>query len=633
MNPLRLHHPCHPEPARQRLACAGFTARFATGFITRFTASGAAALLAACAPLAPGISTPAPPAAPAAPITLRVIAFNDFHGNLEPGGLSLNVADPRKPGASMRVATGGAPALAGLVSALRTGVAHSVLVSSGDAIGAAPLVSALFRHESTIEVLNQLGVDMAVVGNHEFDAGVTELQRLVRGGCAVNAPGASCALQARFDGARFAVVAANVHRVDGAVPEPLFAPSWVQSYGGVKVGFIGAVTRGTPSIVVPSGIVGLAFGDEAEAINRAAESLAAQGVHAMVAVVHEGGEVGSAQQPVDWNDTRCAQFRGDITDIARRVTPQVDLILSAHTHQGYNCLVDGRPVMQAWSYGRGVSVADLVIDARTGRVDRSLTRARNLPVLNPQTDPAVRDALAAAEPAPLGDALRRAGQDDALASSQAMATTVARYTDAAAPRAQREVGRIGGGFDRRGRTDSAAGRLVADAQLAATRAPEHGGAQLALMNPGGVRADLPCRGTPPCAVTFNDASTLQPFGNSLVVMTLSGAELKALLEHQQPAGRQSPSFLAPSAGLTYRWAASAPAGQRVIGLTLNGQAVQAEQALRITVNSFMAEGGDGFTQLKAGRQRQGGAQDMDALLDFLQTNPAPVSTPRIDWLD
>jgi 5'-nucleotidase len=414
-----------------------------------------------------------------------------------------------------------------------------------------------------------------------------------------------------------------VHTAGGT----LFAPSWVQAYGGVRVGFIGAVTRGTPSIVVPSGVAGLRFEDEAQAINRAADALAAQGVRAMVAIVHEGGEVGSAQQPVDWNDARCAGFRGDIVDIARRISPQVDLILSAHTHQGYNCLVDGRPVMQALSYGRGVSVADLVLDARSGDVDRAATRTRNLPVLNGRTEPAHRAALAAAEPAPLGEVLRSAQPVPAVAQ------TVAAYAAAAAPRAQRPVGTIAGGFDRRGRTDSAAGRLIADAQWAATRAPERGGAQLALMNPGGVRADLPCRGTPPCTVNYGDAFTMQPFGNSLVVMTLSGAELKALLEQQQPNGRTAPTFLSPSTGLSYRWLASAPAGQRVQGLALNGQPVQPGQDYRITVNSFMADGGDGFTQLKAGRARLGGAQDMDALVAWLQTQPSPVAAARIEWLD
>lgn len=580
----------------------------------------AAALLAGCATPPPG----AP--APAAPTTLRVIAFNDFHGHLEAGSLSLALADPRQPGATLRVPTGGAAALAGLVQALRAGAPHSALVASGDQVGAAPLVSSLFRHESTIEVLNALGLDVATAGNHEFDAGVPELQRLLRGGCAAtrpDEPGQSCATRPVYEGARFPLVVANVQAADG----PLFAPAQVFTYGGVKVAFVGAVTRSTPGIVVPAGVAGLRFEDEAEAINRTTARLEAQGVKAIVALVHEGGELARTSPAPDWNDRRCPGFRGEIVDIVRRLSPQVDLVLSAHTHQGYHCEVDGRPVLQAFSYGRGVSVADLVLDPATGDVDRRRTVARNLPVLGERTEPATREALAAAEPAPFAQALREARPDARIAAQ------VAGYVAAAAPRAQRPVGRIAAGFDRAGRTDSAAGRLIADAQLAATRAPERGGARLALMNPGGIRSDLPCRGAPPCAVTYGDVFTMQPFGNSLVVMTLTGAELKALLEQQQPAGRSAPSFLQPSAGLAYRWVARAPHGERVQDLTLDGRPVAPGEALRVTVNSFLAEGGDGFTVLAGGRDRLGGAQDIDALTAFLQSSPSPAGSPRITWVD
>lgn len=583
--------------------------------------------LAACGTPPPAPPAAAPPAAPvAAQVPVRVIAFNDFHGHLEPGSLSITLPDPSQPAAPQRAAAGGAAALAGLVQALRQGVPHSVLAATGDMIGATPLVSALFRHESTVEVLNQMGLDVAVVGNHEFDAGTTELLRVLRGGCAPNAadaPTVSCAVNPRYPGARFPVLAANV--LTGS--QPLLPPTWVLAVGGVRVGFIGAVTRSTPSIVVPSGVAGLRFDDEADAMNRAAAALDAQGVKALVVLVHEGGEIGTAGQAADWNDPACPGWRGDMRRMAERITQQVDLILTAHTHQGYNCLIDGRPVMQALSFGRAVSVADLVVDARTGEVDRAATRSRNLPVFNDRTDAALRQRLLAAEPAPWADAQRQARPVAAVQQ------TVAAYAEAAAPRVQRPVGRIAGSFDRRGRTDSAAGRLVADAQLAATRATESGGAQLALMNPGGLRADLACSGTPPCTVTFGDAFGMQPFGNSLVVMTLSGVELKALLEQQQPPGRASPSFLSPSAGLAYRWLAGAPPGQRVQDLTLHGQPVGPKQALRVTVNSFMADGGDGFLQLRAGRERLGGMQDVDALVAHLQTVRAPESAPRITWVD
>lgn len=576
------------------------------------------ALLAAC--VAPSI-----PAPPGEPVRVRLIAFNDFHGNLEAApGLALPWPDPVDRGKVARLQAGGAAHLAGLVQALRAGARHSIVVSSGDLIGATPLVSALFLHESTVDIANRIGVDVAAPGNHEFDAGKDELLRVMGGGCRPDRPESptrSCPLPEGHAGARFPHVAANVLLADGRT---LFPASVVREAGGVRIGFIGAVTRTTPRIVVPSGVAGLRFTDEAEAINREAARLAAQGVRALVAVIHEGGDTGTPGQPLEWNDAGCPSPRGPIFDIARRLAPEIDLVFSAHTHQGYRCLLDGRPVMQATALGRGVSVADLVIDPKTGDIDRARTDSRNLPVFNDLSDPALRAAIVAAEPAPWAAALRAARPDGAVAAR------VAQYVAAAAPLAGRPVGRIAGHFDRSGRTDASAGRLVADAQWAATRAPERGGAQFALMNPGGVRTDLRCEsGPPPCGVTYGQVFAMQPFGNSLVVMTLSGAELKRLLEDQQRPGRASPLFLIPSASLTYRWDTRAGHGARVLDLRVAGQPVDPGRDYRFTVNSFLAEGGDGIALLRNGRDRLGGELDIDALVALLAGAPAPDPVPRI----
>jgi 5'-nucleotidase len=575
----------------------------------------AAALLAACA-------SPAP----TEPLTLRLIAFNDFHGNLEPASLSLPWPDPDKPGAARRLNAGGAAWLAGLVQALRDGTRHSLVISSGDMIGGTPLVSALFRHESTIDIANRIGVDLAIPGNHEFDAGKEELLRVLGGGCApaaADAPTTSCAL-GRHGGARFATFAANVVTTDG---RPLFPPSVVREIGGVKIGFIGAVTKVTPSIVVPSGVAGLRFTDEAEAINAEAARLRAQGVKAMVAVIHEGGNTGTPGQPLEWNDAGCPNPTGDIFDIVRRLAPDVDLVLSAHTHQGYRCVIDGRAVMQATALGRGVSVADLVIDRASGDIDRARTTHRNLPVFNAGSDAALRERIVAAEAEPWATALRRAN------GSAPVAARVAEYAALTATRAQRPVGRIAGSFDHAGRTDSSAGRLIADAQWRATQAADRGGAEFALMNPGGVRADLLCRATPPCTISYGEIFAVQPFGNNLVVLTLSGAQLRQLLEDQQRPGRPAPLFLQPSSSLSYRWDAKAAHGSRVQDLRIAGRPVAPERAVRLTVNSFLADGGDGFTLLREGRERLGGALDLDALTAFLAGNPAPDPAPRIALVD
>lgn len=573
----------------------------------------------ACLPLVLSLSACAAVPAAGKGVPVRFIAFNDFHGHLEPGDNALTLRDPKEAGKTMRVRAGGAAWLAGLIGRLRAEAPQTVVISSGDLIGAAPLASALFRHESTIEVMNALGVDVAVVGNHEFDAGQAELRRVVAGGCAADAgrpDGAttSCA-NGGYAGARFPYLAANVEGPDG---KPVFAPTFVKRIGGIPVGFIGVVTRSTPGIVLPSGVAGLKFRDEAGTLNHYAAELKRQGVAAIVAIVHEGGETGG-----DWNDPRCPGAQGPIFEIADKLAPAIDLVFSAHTHQGYNCVIDtphqaGLRVLQATSYGRAVAVVDAVLDPATGDFVRARTRSENQPVIN------APDA---------------SGRFASVPRDAAVATTVDRYVALALPRTSRPVGSImrtiGRGNDDDTVADTPAGRLIADAQLAATRAPEAGGAQIAFMNPGGIRAALPCTGQPPCAITYGQAFTMQPFGNSLVVMSLTGRQLKALLEDQHKPRRAAPLFLQPSAGFTYTWKRGAPYGERVRDMKLNGKPIAPEIRYRVTVNSFMAEGGDGLARLRDGSERLGGAQDVDALVAFLGDRPGfvPDDAARIAVVD
>ena len=522
----------------------------------------------------------------------------------------------------MRVPVGGAAALAGMVKTLRAGAPHSLMVSGGDLIGAAPLVSTLFRHESTIEVMNAIGLDAGTVGNHEFDAGITELRRVAAGGCAATVPDeavTSCGL-ARYTGAKFPMLGSNVLDASG---EPALPAYTIKRIAGIRVGIIGAVTQTTPTIVMPSGVAGLTFIDEADGVNRAARRLRARGVKTIVALFHEGGELGTPQKRGDWNDSTCPDRSGPIFDIAARLVPEISVIFSAHTHQGYRCLVDGRTIVSGTSYGRGISVVDVQIDRKTRRIVPALTRSYNLAVVNDATEPGVRERLAAEAPAPYAEVLRTTRSDPAIAAM------VARYAAIVAPKAQRPVGTIAARFGRGGEVDSEAGRLIADSQLAATRAPANGGAQIAFMNPGGIRSDLECSGTPPCTVTFGQVFTMQPFGNSLVVMTLTGAQLKALLESQQKAGGE-PTVLQPSEGFNYTWNAAATAGDHVRDMRLNGEPIAPASAYRVTVNSFMAEGGDGFITLQNGSARTGGGQDVDALLAHLKTERAPSPAPRVN---
>ena len=546
-------------------------------------------------------------------VPLRLIAFNDFHGNLEAGDMSLPWVDPLSPESRFRLPVGGAAALAGLVEQLRKDAPASLLLSSGDLFGASPLPSTLFRHESTISVMNHIGVDIGIVGNHEFDAGLAEIKRLEKGGCAATKQGdvmASC-VDGRYPGMAFPLLGGNVIRIDSG--KPVFAPYVIKYVKGIPVGFIGVVTRDTPNVVVKSALAGLRFDDEAETVNRTAAVLRKRGVKALVAMIHEGGDIGSPAKPADWNDTACPEARGEIFEINKRIGKDVDLIFSAHTHKGYRCIIDGRIVIQATNYGRGVSVVDLVLDPRSQDVDRKRTMSINLPVVGERTTALQRIQVARVLPPAYSHAILASKPDEAIAKQ------VGAYVAAVAPKAEQPAARISAGYTRSGtRSDSSAGRLIADAQLVAARSKENGGAQIAFLNEGGIRADLACKGTPPCSVGFGQVFSMQPFGNTLVVMSLTGAQIKSVLEQQQTAGMDAPRFLQPSAGFGYVWQDSAPAGEHVSKIMLDGKPIDMAASYRVAVNNFLSEGGDGFLVFRDGTQRVSAGQDLDALLDYLK---------------
>jgi 5'-nucleotidase len=342
------------------------------------------------------------------------------------------------------------------------------------------------------------------------------------------------------------------------------------------------------------------FIDEARALNHHAARLKAQGVHAVVALIHEGGEA-------EGGVNGCINPRGPVFDIVRRLQPGIDVVFSAHSHRAYRCDINGTIVMQGASFGRLVSIVDIEIDRTTG-VLRGRTQARNVPVPNGRdTTPALRAAY------------------PPLASDPEVEATVAHYRQRAAPLADRPIARIAAPFDRRPAAggDHPLGRLIADAQLAATRGAN---AQIAFTNPGGVRIDL--RGGPDGRVSYGDVYSVQPFGNTLVTVTLSGAELRTLLERQWSATRpERARILQPSRGLTYAWDSRRPHGERIIpeSLRLDGRVIEAERDYRITVNSYLAAGGDSFRLLRTARDPVGGPLDVDALAQYLQN--ASVSAP------
>ncbi|HJV04297.1 MAG TPA: 5'-nucleotidase C-terminal domain-containing protein, partial [Actinomycetota bacterium] len=325
---------------------------------------------------------------------------------------------------------------------------HSLLVSAGDLIGASPLLSALFHDEPTIEGMNQLGLDLNAVGNHEFDEGATELLRMQEGGCH---PVDGCQDGDGFAGADFRFLAANVVHEDTG--QTLFPPYAIRRFGGIKVGFIGMTLEGTPDIVSHSGIQGLELLDEADTANRYAEELRRNhGVRAIVVLLHEGG----AQTPPFGIDD-CNGISGPIVDIVHRTAEAVDVFVTGHTHQPYRCVIDGRPVTSASSFGRLVTDIDMTLSVRT----RDVVEVRADNVVITQT-------------------VERAADLSAL---------IAEYDRLAAPLRDRVIGRISADITRTADDsgEHAAGNLIADAQLAETTGA---GAVAAFMNPGGVRADF-----------------------------------------------------------------------------------------------------------------------------------------------
>lgn len=554
-------------------------------------------------------------------MSIRIIAFNDFHGNLQASNLA--VSWPGGDGQQTSIPAGGVAHLASAIAALKRGNPRHAVVSAGDMIGASPLVSALFLDEPTIEAFNLIGIDFNAVGNHEFDRGQQELQRMQRGGCGRHTSQEPCRVSKDFPGASFTFLAANTVKQDGTTLFPATAiKTFTQAGRSVVVGFIGMTLRDTPASVPAGGIAGLQFADEARTANALIPGLRAQGAQVIVVVVHEGGATSGRM-----DDPTCPGLRGGIVSILEKLDPAVDLVISGHTHRAYVCdyaLRDpARPFLltSAGQYGTQVTAIDLRVDARSGKVLQK--SARNWLVAN----------------TPSG------GQDVAVAQGQtahapdpALAALVDRYAQAAAPLATRKVGSISASIGRRlaPSREHALGNLLADAQLAATRAPEKGGAQIAFMNPGGVRADLERRGDG--IVRYEDLFRIQPFGNTLVVKTFTGAQLRQLLELQFDRAAWSdgsPRILLPSRGFSYEYDLRQPAGSRVGVITLDGRPVTDAGRYRVTTNNFLAAGGDNFEVLRHGTEAVEGQVDIDALETYFSSRPmtSPPDTDRVRRID
>lgn len=559
-----------------------------TSFAKAAAALALSLSLAACATV---------PAETPLPVTLRVVGLNDFHGNLEPirRPTTLKGAD----GTDRQVQVAGVAHLASAVASIREQAEHSLVIAAGDLIGGSPLVSSYFLDEPAIGAMNRLGLDFNAVGNHEFDRGWRELKRMQDGGCEKLALREPCAIESDFPGARFKFLAANVVTPGGDTLFPAYA---VKSFGEGKrafdVGVIGLTLKETPTLVTPSGVEGLTFADEAAAINRAVEALSAKGVKAIIVAIHQG-----LYTEVGYNDKSCGGVSGPLTDILKGVDPQVDLVISGHTHRAYVCnfgaIDEQRPFLVTSAGYGGSFLTDirLAIDPKSGDV---IAKAADNVVVQVGGEGA----------SPINDFRAFAPQPD-------IAGYVARYVAAAKDAATRPVGRISGEARDPGPAteETALGNLIADGQLFGTRSA---GAQIALMNNSGVRTGLvpAADGT----VTYGDIYAVQPFGNTLVTKTFTGAQLLALLEQQFDDDGFVQTF-SPSDGFAMTYDLKRPSGSRVVSATLAGAPIDPAGTYRVTMNSFLAAGGDSFTVFNQGTDVTVGAVDLDAMEEYLRAVP------------
>jgi len=538
-----------------------------------------------------------PPAPPSNLTEIQLVTLNDFHGNLE---ASKYTWDSAAGGGERVIQAGGIDTIGAALQAWRKQDPELLLVGAGDLIGASPAISAMWADEPTIGAMNLLGLRATSVGNHEFDQGRIELLRQQKGGCVSPRADKACKFEGTYQGAQFQYLAANV--IDMVTRKPVLPAYKIETAHGVKVAFIGTVLREASESALASGIAGLQFVDEADAINRQLPELRQQGVGVFVVLIHQGGR---SKAKFDQQD--CSDLKGPITDVVKRLDPSIPLVITGHSHEGYLCKVDGRAVTQADMGGHVLSRIKLTVDTQTNSVRDVSARQE---VMVPGTWPAdpVLDAY-----------LKKARERSTAALAQPIATL-------AVPSVKREKDKA---------NESALGDLVADSMLNAGRPF---GAQIALQNPGGIRQDLETAAGN--RVTLGHAMAVLPFGNSLVALNLRGAQIVDLLEEQWIGGRDAKrGLLQVSDGFWYEWDPAQPEGRRIVpgSVKLNGIPLEMDKSYRVVTNNFLAEGGDGFpTFIKGSGRAPTNIRDIDALTAYLvkreqDKKPAGTAAPLVRY--
>jgi 5'-nucleotidase len=518
-------------------------------------------------------------------VPVQILAINDFHGQISAGKKVHN-----RP-------VGSAPVLAAyLKKAQKEFAGYTFIVSAGDLVGASPPDSALLQDEPAVMFMNLLGNDKCsvkdrlnplcnlagTVGNHEFDEGLGELRRLIEGGNYTKGP----YLTSPWQGAAFPYVVANVVSQD--TKKPIFPPYVIKEADGIPLAFIGAVTKGTKDMVMPSQVAGLEFLDEAAAINSYIPEIKKKGVRSIIVLLHQGGRQKFYRGPTRPGNN----VSGAVKRILWNLDDEVDVVISGHTHAFTNALIPNRNgkeilVTQAWSAGTGYADIVLAISRKTRDVVSKsasivTTWADAGPGLTP--DPAATKLMLAAEAKVAPLSRRKIAQ---------AATDIVRTQNRAG--------------------ESALGDLIADAQRKAL------GTDFAFTNPGGLRADIAAG-----EVTWGELYTVQPFNNYLVKMELSGQQIYDLLNQQFPPGQTLHRMLQIS-GLTYTWDDKLPPPGRITEVRKDGQPIDRAATYTVAVNSFLAEGGDKFSVFKLGANQVKGPTDLTALTDYLQSLPQPFS--------
>ncbi|WP_342617071.1 bifunctional metallophosphatase/5'-nucleotidase [Rhodoferax sp. GW822-FHT02A01] len=574
----------------------------------------------------------------AKPVNVRLIAMNDFHGNFAPPSAS-NGGTMVLPngGAGQSVTVGGAAYLATLVKNLKAQNTNSIVVGAGDSISASPFESMITHDEATVDILNNIGLEVTSVGNHEFDRGSAELLRIQNGGCypASGTQGVvgadTCLVNGIYPGAKFKYLAANVNVT--ATGKTLLPATYIKRFGTVSVGFIGLTFQGTPTAVAASGIAGLEFKEESAVINQYAAKLKANGVNAVVVLIHQGGQTTATTI----NDKTCPGFAGDITTIVDKLSADVDMVVSGHTHQEYVCNYPAKAAKKnmlltsTGYYGGAVTAVDMVLQPNKGMVSASAN-----------TEPVIRADVAGNATLPSGFT--------SVAKDATIDGLVTKYKSLSSTLAAQSVGTITSSINRAlmtvagvtGRDETAEGAMgdvIADSYLLGVP----GGADIAFTNPGGVRADLSY--VAPGNVTYAALNTVEPFGNTLSTLNLTGAQLLRLLEQQWEAPNNTAKtnaatgavgrLLQPSSGLTYTYDNNQPAGRpvgqgnRIVpgSLKLKGVAIDPAKSYKIVTNSFLASGGDNFTVMATGSNITDTKMlDLTALIAYFKAN-SPVSPP------